>query len=214
MRFRLIYRITNILLAILTIVIVSCKEEVRIEQIGTYDQSNRKYECSLINWMITIPDNWIITSIDTIRDQSERGLQMIKEQNLEQRDAKVKNQVTITHLISFDKGKNGFKAFLEPYTNDPEDFHKQNTLKKNFYCKSLEEQGLQVDTSWMTEQIGGREFSRINLTVYHPESKKIYNQIYYNGLIDGQIFTAIIGYNDQESSIEMLTAIKESKFEK
>ncbi|WP_421947448.1 hypothetical protein [Phaeodactylibacter xiamenensis] len=122
---------------------ISCSPKIDVNQTGSFDFKTRIFYSEEINWSLKIPEGWIITSLDTITRQVERGREML---DIDRRKYNVEEDITIQNLVSFARNKqNSFTAFMELFEYEETKFKEYNRLKKEVLFNQLSEQGILVD---------------------------------------------------------------------
>ena len=123
----------------------SCNERLQVTQEGRYDTETRKFTSELINWEVIVPENWVITSIDTIKSQLKRGVDILE---FDESEPDLKKEANVQNLIAFKKNnQNTFTAFLEEVEFDESNFQSENIRNKEFLINQIEMQGIKVDTN-------------------------------------------------------------------
>ncbi|MEL7250816.1 MAG: hypothetical protein AAFO03_20475 [Bacteroidota bacterium] len=122
------YHFYVVIIFALLVINLSCSSKIEVTQEGSYDVETSVFYSDKINWKLTVPSGWHITTLDTLTSQAKRGGEML---NVDENKYKVEEVITIQNLIGFAKNKqNSFTAFLEPYEYDKDKFEEYNRLRK------------------------------------------------------------------------------------
>ena len=205
-------RILLFLGPLLLITTYSCRDNVTIASDGSYDPNTQIFYSDKIDWSLKVPERWTITVVDTFQSQVKRGVKSIDKTKLLE-TADIEEEVSVTYLIGFEKNKqNTFTAFTENFHYDKSLYIAANRRKKDFLLASYLDMGLLCDTSWRSEEVDKVEFQVFGLDVLDSLNRVIFNQDYYNTLIDQKSLTILIGYDGIETKNQLIHCIRTSKF--
>lgn len=103
----------GIIIFVFILMSYSCSPSDQIIQEGKYDEGERMFYSEGIKWEVKVPEDWVITSIDTLKSQFRRGQDQLK---IDEAKYTVEKTSSMQNLIGFKRDKrNSFTAFLEPY---------------------------------------------------------------------------------------------------
>lgn len=191
-------------------ILISCKQVNSKKEIDEGKIEDNLYTNKTIGWSIKIPENWEILDKEKSNIIAKKGLKATQEV--------ADHKVDISNskkLITFKKNRyNIFLSVIEPVENRTERaWRKNNARAKKLSFKTLENQGLKIDTSeTKSERIDGVEFLYYKLKMFNQKDSLVFTQITYNGQINGYDFGAIISSNNEHYKAEMLKSWKNSKF--
>lgn len=192
---------------------------VSLASYGSRDQNDqindqideRTYTNEVVGWEIEIPSGFTVVLSNDLRGWDNRELGNVEKAIAEGRLNLPKSR----HLLLLQKDFNSFGAQATSMNvEEQQSYADFKANAKAVMCKSLTNADFQfkvADTE--TVEIGGLEFSTFQIQVQGP-GKVVTTQRVYNRLIDGKDFRVVISYYDQVCGEEMLTAWKNSKFEK
>lgn len=189
---------------------ISCKEVNKSNNL--FDEGfikNNTYENKELGWQIEIPQGWKITT-RAKRDASEKKGKNAMEKTLK----KEMNTKNVKKLIAFQKNKaNSFTSSSVLFNEESQgQYEKYIKNSINEIYTVLISYGAYNDTATGKEEIQGLEFKTAYFTFYSSKGKKLFNQIYYNKLINGNDLSITITYNNVLDKEIMLNALRNSKF--
>ena len=170
------------------------------------------YTSEEIGWTIEIPDGWTIIEKEKTEEFQDKGLKALGEV--------VEGEIDVSglkNLICFQKNQfNIFQSTSEPFEVEYDgEWEATNAELKKILYSAYVNQGIQVDTSSTSiVKIDGLDFRYYSITVYSPKGDIILNQSMYCRYINGMDFGININYNNEKDKLEMLTALKNSRFKK
>ena len=190
--------------------LLSCNQAISKKEIDDGEIKNNLYTNNTIGWSMEIPENWEIENKEKLKKIAKKGLEATQE--VADHKVDISNS---KRLITFKKNRyNIFLSVVEPIGNrTKKGWIENNARSKKLGFKTLENQGLKIDTSeTKSEKIDGIDFLYYKLTMFDKKDSLVFTQITYNGLINGYDFGAIISSNNELYKTEMLKSWKNSKF--
>ncbi len=197
-----------LLVILISIVNISCQTDPN-EAVDEGKVTGYTYTSDDIGWSIQIPEGWEVTGKDAQQARVERGQEAFEDAtNLE---IDVSN---LRHLIGFQKDQfNIFQSTSERFELEYEGEWESNFKDvTELICVMYEDNGIAYDTLSGTEIIDGLEFKKFNVTIYSPKGDIILYQEVYGRHINGFDFSVNINYNNENDKIELVSALKNSKF--
>jgi len=201
----------TISLTIISIVFFACNRVAPNKPIVEKCKNCYTYQNKEIGWSIEVPSGWTIISKDVMEQYDEKAQDFIEKSFSRDIDMKVLN-----HLITFQKDPaNNFAATTETFK---EEFPGQyqiyfKWLNAEVY-KAMINAGMKVDSTSGKEIIQNLEFSTFYTNLHGDDGEIILYQIRYNRLIGDHNFTANINYNNDNDKNILVSAFKNSKFNK
>ena len=191
----------------------SCQEVDPNQQIDEGEVKGKTYHSDAVGWTIEIPEGYAVTLMEDKEESFDRAVDAMGETISEEADLGA-----IQHLIGFQKGVfNQLQSNIEPYVEEYEgQWMEEHVMLKDYLYELFTSKGIKIDSSSSTEMIDGLEFQVLKHAMYapdDPEKVMLYNNS-YSRIINGYTLSVTIGYNDEQHKKELLTAWRNSKFEK
>lgn len=174
--------------------------------------SGNSYCSNEIGWTITVPDGWKIVDKEKTQELTEKGVKALEKTIDGEIDfSRLKN------LINFQKDQfNFFQSTSELFAIEyPGEWEENNSTLKEIIYTTYQNQGIKTDSSITgIENIDGLDFYTYSFTIYSTDGKIILKQLMYSRLINGLVFGVNINFNNKKAKDEMLSAFRNSKFDK
>ena len=166
------------------------------ESLRIYNRSNGVIEkgvyiCSKIDWKIKIPENYTVDDLKMLNEIEEKGNFQLKKI-----DSNLKSQKN-TNLIGFSlNNKNSFSASFSELDLDKFilNEHKRKFVENLRLAFGLIENG-RFEFEESNIKIGKHQFYKVKVKGYN-NNRLALTQIYFNGIIDKLLFSALISYKD------------------
>lgn len=176
------------------------------EEVDLGSFKNGKYSCTEIAWEAPYPENWNITSKESLENMDKRSREAM---GLTDDD----NNMSVKRLLAYQKDfNNNFKSYLRAFKGDEaayvtEMFGLRQQLYDGYFMA-----GHRVDTLSGTEKIGNQTLNKIEFNLYDRNGKAFQHQIIYTALRKGYIFTAEISYEEEKDKNQILGYFRKSTF--
>ena len=200
-------------IALIILVIICsqlCKGQVTLSQPDTLPKN--VFYSDEFKWKMIIPDGFIKQSAAAFAAQQKQGAEMVgKGLNTEIDDR-------AQQICSFKYGRYGYfevnkHFFSKKMYGDVQSSCYQIENELYISLKNQVSPAFKMDTLHSTKIINGLEFQYFQMEV-SANNSVIAHMLVYIKLIDNKLFTALMVYPDDASGDVMLTAWKNSKFDR
>ncbi|WP_165698008.1 hypothetical protein [Flavobacterium nackdongense] len=149
--------------------------------------------CRSFDWQIKIPNDYKVSDVQDIEQQHSKGIQQAQKSN-----PNINLNKSRTNLISFEyNNKNTFTSSFTPQQTKNITLNEHRKLFDEVLSKSLKQiKGARFDKKISNIKLGKYNFYRLKIEGYNLNNQLVISQIYYNAIIDKNIFGVLIGYND------------------
>lgn len=181
-------------------------------QVGEGELDQNTYFSKELGWSIEIPTNWTILSKNKMDEYEQKGAKALEAVN----GGEQSNSNELKYLINFQKLNNTFTSSSQPYKEEyPGEWEIDIAHTKKSLIAAYKNRGIKVDyTETTIEKIDGLNFHTYEFRIYGPKGNVVFKQISYSKLINDFNFGVVIFYSDENYKKELMTAWKQSKFEK
>ena len=173
--------------------------------------TGNSYHSKEIGWSIQIPEGWQVTARNFLAAQDKKGKEAIEKSAGVQIDMS-----SVTHLVAFQKSLyNSFASTIEPFEEEyPGQYQEHSENLYQMLWQTFTDNKMKFDTLLRTETIQGLEFNVFEINLYSPKGEIVLNQLIYNKLYKGYDFGVNINSNNDFDKKVLLTALRQSKFDK
>lgn len=168
-----------------------------------------QYTYKPINWTITVPKGWMMTSDKQQKDATKTGSEMIEDAT-----GTSVSLNDVQNLLGFGKDKrNIFQSVIEPYKGRSTQYWTKRHVEAAMLYGVFHNQGMYCDTATTVEKIDDKVFQVIYVDIYKDKEKTtpVLGQTYYSLLVgDYKVFSVILTYNNDADRNTMDKAWRKS----
>jgi hypothetical protein len=199
----------NLLIVLFVLNFSACKKKPAADETTATEELSgaNSFKSEEIGWSIIVPQDWEIINQDELKAEEEIGRELAGE-TVEEQGSK------LNFVVSFRRDEFNFlsattQAFTEEY---PGEYQDNNRLINELIYNTFMSQGIQVETTKDSTEIGGKQFSIYTNKIFDANGEVFITQELYSCLINGYDFAVNLAYNNDTYKEEMLEALRKSKF--
>lgn len=169
-----------------------------------------KREFKEVGLTITIPEGFGEMSKEDVRTS-----RMVGEAAVENTTGTDQNNGNTEPLFGYIHGRgNTFSATITPYDEKTDgNYHQTNEELEQLLYETFRQHlpKAQIDTSFTTETIDGREVDRNYFKITYPDKSVVHTYV-YNRLVNGYDLAISVTFNDEKIGRQMLEAVRTARF--
>lgn len=169
--------------------------------------NGNKYESAALGWKMEFPENWVITSKESLENLDARSKAATGDS--------VQN-TNVKRLLAFQKDfENNFQSTIQLYSGKTEGNYQatKKSIREQIYLGYLDNH-IGIDTAASTLKVDGLEFDCFTIKLFDPDQKNYATQLLITRVLAEQYFTVTINSNNTKDSDYMLDLFKKSSFKK
>lgn len=190
---------------------IRAQNSIDSQPLKTHGDSITIYKNWQLGWKIDVPNGWPILQKETTDEFYKKIIDSSKSP-IDTSNSKIllfaqknKHNLFIATLQYFDEGRRG-------NWSDNNSVMDQQSYQE--YVDHIKGTGMKCDSMSLKEKIGGIEFRVFSIKIYYPGGKLVLDQLAYEKLVHGSIFGVLISTDNLLDKDTMITAWKNSIFDK
>ena len=175
---------------------------------GTLDERSI-YQVPEVGWTVKIPQDWPVISKKDMTKLSESGKDLLKNTTGTEVDVSSMNV-----LINLKKDPfNIFISTMEPFEGTESEYATQNRQVYDVLKQAFAAKNIPCEYKESTMQVDGLDFDVFAVSAFDAAKKKvIISQKYFSRLINQQVFSMIINYNNETDEKTLMNMVETSRF--